>query len=189
MLFSFCCIRTELRRLGRCCHLAVAACLLLAVTLPCHAATWRDDLPQAQQLGGGELHWFGLKIYRIGLWSAQVPFNPAQPFALELTYERNISRQRLVDISIDEMRRLFRDRYSEMQFQQWHTVMQNAFVDVKAGDQLIGVSLPGIGCRFYNRDALLAEVRDPEFARAFFAIWLDSRSKDAQLRQQLLGQP
>jgi hypothetical protein len=152
-----------------------------------HAAGWRDDLPQASLLGSGELRWFGLRIYRIALWSGPAPFDPLQAFALELTYQRSISRERLVEVSLDEMRRLFGERYSEAQFKQWQSTMRDAFIDVKPGDQLIGVSLPGIGCRFYNQERLLAEVRDVEFARAFFAIWLDPRSKDAQLRQHLMG--
>jgi hypothetical protein len=177
---------------GKALRVCLMALVLLAgwsVIKPSQAAGWRDDLPQASLLGSGELRWFGLRIYQIALWSGQRPFDPAQPFALELTYQRSISRERLVEVSLDEMRRLFGERYSEAQFKQWQTVMRDAFIDVKAGDQLIGVSLPGIGCRFYNQERLLAEVRDVEFARAFFAIWLDPRSKDAQLRQHLMGAP
>ena len=65
--------------------------------------------------------------------------------------------------------------------------LEKAFVDVKSGDQLIGVYLPGIGCRFYSQQALLAEIPDEIFANAFFSIWLDPRTKDSNLRQQLLG--
>jgi len=44
-----------------------------------------------------------------------------------------------------------------------------------------------VGCRFYVGDQLQHEIRDPEFAEAFFAIWLDPRTRDPELRQQLLG--
>jgi len=39
----------------------------------------------------------------------------------------------------------------------------------------------------YVGDQLQHEIRDPEFAEAFFAIWLDPRTRDPELRQQLLG--
>lgn len=65
--------------------------------------------------------------------------------------------------------------------------MEKAFIDVKSGDQLIGVYLPGTGCRFYSQQTLLAEIPDESFANAFFSIWLDPRTKDNNLRQQLLG--
>ncbi len=187
MSSSSCCARTERlpRRLAAAAALFVLLCV--AVLLPARADGWRDDLPQARLSGEGELRWFGLRIYRAALWSAQSRFDPAQPFALELTYQRSISRARIVQTSMEEIRRLSGDRYSEEQLKRWEAQMLDAFTDVSAGDQLTGVYLPHIGCRFYNRTQLLAEIRDPEFARAFFAIWLDPRSKDSQLRNRLLG--
>ncbi|AKZ61556.1 periplasmic protein [Herbaspirillum hiltneri N3] len=169
---------------------SLVTCLLLAATWSAgaaQAAGWRDDLSQAHLQGSAGLRWFGLKIYDAALWSGTTPFDPAQPFALELTYRRSISRTRIVQTSMDEIRRLFGDRYSEEQLQRWEADMMRAFVDVNEGDQLTGVYLPGVGCRFYSRTRLLAEVRDAEFARAFFAIWLDPRTRDTQLRDRLLG--
>lgn len=188
MSFSSCCGKADHVRAHFC--RGVVACLLLAVSLfagPAQAASWRDDLPQAQLQGSAGLRWFGLKIYDAALWSAATPFDPSQPFALELTYQRSISRTRIVQTSIDEIRRLFGDSYSDEQLQRWEADMARAFTDVNEGDQLTGVYLPGIGCRFYSRTRLLAEVRDAEFARAFFAIWLDPRTRDTQLRNRLLG--
>lgn len=155
---------------------------------PAHATVWRESLPQAQTLGSGDLRWFGLRVYTARLWSARKPFDAAAPFALELTYHLDISRQRFVDTSLDEIRRLSGKRFSAEKLQRWEADMQRAFIDVKAGDQLIGVYLPNEGCRFYNRSKLLAEIRDPEFANAFFAIWLDARTRKKDLRAQLLGE-
>jgi len=202
MSFSSCCKKTDRERtearagsagaglLRAIFCTGFATCCLLVAALsagPAQAAGWRDDLPRAHLQGSAGLRWFGLKIYDAALWSAATPFDPAQPFALELTYQRSISRTRIVQTSIDEIRRLFGDRYSDEQLQRWEADMARAFTDVNEGDQLTGVYLPGIGCRFYSRTRLLAEVRDAEFARAFFAIWLDPRTRDAQLRNRLLG--
>ncbi|MFJ9450811.1 MULTISPECIES: chalcone isomerase family protein [unclassified Herbaspirillum] len=164
--------------------------MLLAAVLSAgaaQAASWRDDLPQARLQGHAGLRWFGLKIYDAALWSAAGPFDPEQPFALELTYQRSISRARIVQTSVDEIRRLFGERYDDARLKRWEDAMAGVFTDVNEGDQLTGVYLPGLGCRFYSRTQLLGEVRDPEFARAFFAIWLDPRTKDMQLRNRLLG--
>lgn len=155
--------------------------------LPAHATAWRESLPQAQTLGSGDLRWFGLRIYTARLWSERKPFDIAAPFALELTYHLGISRQRFVDTSLDEIRRLSGKRFSAEKLQRWERDMQRAFIDVKAGDQLIGVYMPDEGCRFYSRNKLLAEIRDPEFAKAFFAIWFDGRTKKKDLRAQLIG--
>lgn len=166
-----------------------AAALLL---LSAHSFAWRDALPQAQLVGEGELRWFGLFIYNAKLWSPQpsqvVAGNgPRAPFALELTYKRSISRERFVDTSADEIRRLYGERVSAAQLENWRAEMQRAFVDVEAGTRITGVYLPGEGCRFYVNDRLQHTVRDMAFADAFFAIWLDPRSKDAKLRRNLLA--
>lgn len=170
-------------------HFLLALCLLIGLmaAIPAYAAQWHDELPQAKLIGKAELRWFGLKIYKAALWSAKTPFDPEQSFALELTYQRSIDRERIVQTSIGEIRRLFGDRYSEARLAQWQQLMSNAFIDVSEGDQLTGVYLSGIGCRFYNRTDLLAEIRDVEFAQAFFAIWLDARTKDTKLRSRLMG--
>ncbi|WP_157670647.1 chalcone isomerase family protein [Chitinibacter sp. GC72] len=155
-----------------------------------HANAWREPIPQARAIGSGDLRWFGLKIYTARLWSEQSRFDPAAPaapFALELTYHRSISREQFVKTSLDEITRLFGNRYPAATLKRWEAEMQRAFTDVKEGDQLIGVYLPNAGCRFYSRSQLLAEIRDPEFAKAFFAIWFDERTKDSGLRAQLIG--
>ncbi|WP_255587443.1 chalcone isomerase family protein [Deefgea piscis] len=169
-------------------RIALPALLAMAcIAIPAQAAIWREHLPQAQAIGSGDLRWFGLKIYTAKLWSEKKPFDINAPFALELTYHRNISRAQFVETSLDEIERLFGTRYSADTLKRWEGEMQRAFTDVKAGDQLIGVFIPNEGTRFYSRNKLLADIRDPEFAKAFFAIWFDARSKDKDLRAQLLG--
>ena len=67
--------------------------------------------------------------------------------------------------------------------------MTKIFPDIKQGDALIGVSVPGKEARFYNREKLIATVPDPEFAKAFFDIWLSEKSSEPKLRLKLLGAP
>lgn len=165
--------------------------LLLGTLLMCawsaRAADWHTELPLAKEVGRGELRWFGLKIYSASLWSEHDPFDQNAPFALNLTYHRHITREKFGQISIDEIKRLFERRYADEKLAQWNKLIVNAFYDVNEGDQIIGIYLPQKGCRFYDGNKLLAEINDPEFAQAFFAIWLDPRSKDSKLREQLLG--
>lgn len=191
MLFnSYCRKRIDTSR-GILLKALVLAFLYLIPLAPiAQANAWREQMPQARTIGSGDLRWFGFKIYTARLWSEQNRFDPASstsPYALELTYHRSISREQFVKTSLDEIVRLFGSRYSAATLKRWEAEMQRAFTDVNAGDQLIGVYLPEGGCRFYNSRQLLAEIRDPEFAKAFFAIWFDERTKDTALRSQLLG--
>ena len=69
----------------------------------------------------------------------------------------------------------------------WGEAMTKAFPDIKKGDTLIGVSIPGKEARFYSRDKFIAAVPDPEFAKAFFDIWLAESTTEPKVRARLLG--
>jgi hypothetical protein len=158
------------------------------VLLGTHAlASWQDALPGAQIVGAGEFRVFGFDVYNARLWSAARPLATDQPFALELIYQRNISRDDLVKASVDEIKRLSGSSVSAEQLAGWQIQMQQSFVDVQAGTRITGVYLPGQGARFFVGQQLQHEVKDLQFARAFFDIWLDPRTRNPELRQQLLG--
>ncbi|MFI8480189.1 chalcone isomerase family protein [Pseudomonas sp. NPDC078700] len=149
-------------------------------------ADWRSVLADTKLVGQGDLRIWGFRIYTARLWSAYQPFDSSRPFALELTYHRDISRDQFVDASLDEIRRTSGEQVSKAQLQAWGDEMQRAFVDIKAGQRITGVNL-GERCQFYVDGRLHYEVRDRAFAKAFFAIWLDPKTRDSGLREQLLG--
>lgn len=189
MLSSSSCTKPKRRRLlGAALMAATLAGMTCASAASAgDAADWRVLLPQAQALGGGDMTWFGLRIYRATLWSASRPFDASQPFALQLSYYRSISRERLVNTSIDEIRRLSTAPIPAATLKRWEALLNTAFVDVRDGDELTGVYLPGKGMQLYDRQRLLAELNDETLARAFFDIWLNPDSRDQRLRQRLIG--
>ncbi|SFX78104.1 Chalcone isomerase-like [Pseudomonas sp. NFACC49-2] len=164
------------------------ACLCLLLTVMSSAAAdWRTTLPTAQRLGGGDFTWFGLRLYTARLWTVGLVHDWNQPFALELLYHRSMSRDTLVQASLEEMRRLGSGSVLPQNITTWTEAMEAAFVDVRPGMRITGLYLPGEGCRFYVDGKLSREIADPVFARAFFSIWLDPQARDPQLRQRLLG--
>lgn len=179
-----------------------SAALLLAVCCTlAHAAPEalrgepRDGMPGAaawQEWGSGEMTWFGFALYRATLWVAGGRTGmvaddlPAAALALELDYRRDIPREQLVRTSLDEMRRLGADAAS---LQRWEPELRRVFPDVRAGERIVGVLLPGQGARFYHQDRARGAIGDPEFARRFFAIWLDPASRSPALRAALLKLP
>ena len=174
------------RRAGRPLLLGCLLAGLLACGL-CSAASWRDELHPPLALGDGEMRWLGLRIYHATLWAEQQPFQPERAFALQLRYERSISRERLVQASLSEMRRLGGGAVDDATLARWRLALLGAFTDVAPGDELIGVYLPGHGARFYNQQRLLADIDDPRLAHAFFAIWLDPATREPDLRGQMMG--
>ncbi|PSS58797.1 hypothetical protein C6382_05330 [Pseudomonas sp. BBP2017] len=154
-------------------------------------AGWREVMPESRQVGEGQFRVYGFSIYSATLWSTGAmsgDFRDFQsPFALELAYKRAISRDDLVSASIKEMRRLAITGQSPEVLAHWRREMTLAFMDVRAGDRITGLYLPGEGTHFYIGAELRHVVKGEAFARAFFAIWLDSRTRDPELRAQLLG--
>jgi hypothetical protein len=149
----------------------------------------RAGEPGWRQWGSGEMTWFGISLYRATLWVAGadpdiMPGN--RPIALQLDYRRDIPRERLVQSSVDEMRRLGAD---EAQLARWAIELRRVFPDVKEGDSIVGVHYPGRGASFYHRGQASGEVADAEFGRRFFAIWLDPESRSPSLRAALLKRP
>lgn len=165
---------------------ALALCLAL-LGAPVWAADWPASLPQARLVGTGDFHWYGIRVYSARLFSPAQRPDLAQPFALELTYWRALDRDTLVEASLEEMRRLAPQPPSAAQLAAWSTSLRSAFVDVRSGQRISGLYLPGQGCRFYVDGRLQRVIDDPAFARAFFAIWLDPRTRKPALRRELLG--
>lgn len=184
-------VRTE-SRLGQAGHasarlfaglvLAAAAACALAQTLPKEVAALHADL---RERGSGEFRFFGFHIYDARLWSAGSRFDPAGRFALGLRYARDFAGERIAKQSDEEIARL--GIGTEELRARWLEAMKKLFPDVKAGTELIGVNEPGRGARFFRDGVAIGSIDDPEFAGAFFAIWLDPRTRAGDLRRRLLG--
>ena len=145
-------------------------------------------LTSAQFAGTGKLTFFGLNVYEANLWVSS-GFKPNDfddhAFALDLHYLRNFSAADIAKRSLDEMQRI--EPVPEEKATQWLKTMGEAFPSVKKGDRLIGVHQPGGGATFWHNGKRSGEIRDAEFSRQFFAIWLSPKTSQPKLRLALLG--
>jgi hypothetical protein len=174
------------RRIALSIGLAAALCAMAPLAARA-APDCRAELPSAQLSGSGEYRFFGLHLYDAQLWSTQLPVSFDVGFALQLTYARAATKERLMSIGLDEMKRLAPTPLPDAQVARWRDDMLRAFVDVVPGDWLCGVFLPGTGVRFFANGTPTATIADPDFARAFFNIWFDPDTRAKRLRAQLLG--
>ena len=142
--------------------------------------------PQVQPQGGGELRYFGLSVYDGFYWSPVRSFSVSQPFALDLHYHRTLKGSGIADRSIEEIRKLGLGTSGE--HSRWLEAMQRLFPDVKKGDRITGVNIPGRGAKFFHNGAPIGEIADTGFARAFFGIWLDPNTSRPDFRKLLLGE-
>jgi hypothetical protein len=65
--------------------------------------------------------------------------------------------------------------------------MKTTFPDVKKGDQLIGIHRPDGSASFTLNGKSIGEIRDEEFTRLFFGIWLSPRTSEPKMRNALIG--
>ena len=159
--------------------------LFVAATAQALPDALRSEAAGLRQWGSGEMTWFGFSLYRATLWVAgESP--ESSTTALQLDYLRDIPRERLVQTSLDEMRRL---GAAESQLKNWESDLRRVFPDVKEGESIVGVHYPGHGARFFHQGLATGEISDAEFARRFFAIWLDPASRSPSLRTALLKRP
>ena len=145
-------------------------------------------LPQHRLIGKGRLVVWGFQVYDARLW-ALPGFKPvnlsAQPFALELAYLRDFTSKDTAERSIKEMRRSA--SISDEQAKTWMMAMQRVIPDIKKGDRIMGVNQPGVGAQFLVNGKASGEIRDAEFARLFFGIWLSAKTSEPKLRDILLA--
>lgn len=178
-------MRSMQKSLFRVCYI-----LSLSLSLNASANSLPDlvtrDLMGLAVRGGAVMRFIGLKVYDVRLWTPLKPFTHADPFAVELVYNMSFTGKDIADRSVKEMRA--QGISDEAKLKRWGDEMVKIFPDIKQGDTLIGVSLPGKEARFYNREKLIATVPDPEFAKAFFDIWLSEKTSEPKLRVKLLGE-
>ena len=105
--------------------------------------------------------------------------------ALELSYLRAFASADVVERSIKEMRRSA--SISDEQAEKWKAAMRQVLPDVSAGDRVTGVYRPGVGASFLMNGKALGEIRDAEFARLFFGIWLSPKTSEPALRKALMA--
>lgn len=160
--------------------------LMLMGSVPAQAerAAWEAFLPKAGEVGSGQFRWWGFLVYDATLWSPQGDYQPGGPFALSLRYARDVSRQDIVEASIDQMRDL---GFAVDKHPEWKAKLDQVMVSVKSGDTLTGVYTPGQGAVFFYNERLTGQISE-RLAKAFFAIWLDPKTTEPKLRQALLGQ-
>lgn len=159
-----------------------------AQTIPAYPQELAAELPNPQLAGSARLRFFGLDIYDAKLWVG--PGFRAASYAqhilgLELTYLRALSGRAIAERSLKEMRRA--SAIASDVEQRWLASMLEAFVDVQSGDRLTGLHSPAVGAKFWLNGQPRAMVRDAEFSRLFFGMWLSDTTSEPRMRAELLA--
>jgi hypothetical protein len=163
----------------------VCAMAVLGFT-PAHAVEYiRAHVPAAEKVGEGRMVYMVFDVYDATLYAPQGSWNSSKPYALQLSYLRNLNGKEIADVSVEEIRN--QGFTNEAKLADWRTQMRNIFPDVKNGVSLTGVRTKAGTTIFYKDNVEIGRIKDPQFSKAFFGIWLNEKTSEPDLRRKLLG--
>ncbi|MBG7602903.1 MAG: chalcone isomerase family protein [Gammaproteobacteria bacterium] len=160
--------------------------MIMLVSVHSHArVTTLQELPQSRMVGSGKLTWLGVTVYQIKLYAPEGRYRADHPHAIKINYELSFSREKMAQRSLKEIERIYGKQPKRKKMER---ELASVFRDVVKGDHITGVHYPGKGADFYGKHGLFGRLDDAELAAAFFAIWLDQRTSEPDLRSKLLGE-
>jgi hypothetical protein len=142
-------------------------------------------VPQAQEVGSGRLTYIFWNVYDATLYAPGAQWSSKKPYALSISYLRNLSGDQIAKTSAEAIRDLgFSD---EKKLNDWYSQMLIIFPDVDEKTTLIGIRKDNGQTIFYNNGKIAGVMSDPAFADWFFGIWLNEKTQKPYLRRKLLG--
>ena len=161
--------------------------LLLSVSISAGIAREQPELPQylssAKLQGSGRLTWWGFHIYDASFYRLGSLGSPE--FALDLRYQKAFSGKSIANRSVEEMKLA---GVPEDQANVWGKELIAFMPNVEPGNSLSAIYSPKQGTSFYYDGKQIAQIPGADFSKAFFGIWLDSKTSAPKLRTELLGQ-
>ncbi|MBD8891432.1 chalcone isomerase family protein [Labrenzia suaedae] len=142
-------------------------------------------VPSAALVGEGKMTFLGFGIFEAELYAPQGRYSPDGPFALKLTYLRNFKGAAIAEETAKQMRR--QGMKDGPVLETWVARMTRIFPNVSKGQSLIGVRDAAGNTVFYSGGKTIGSIKDPEFTRRFFAIWLGQNTQNPDLRNKLVG--
>ncbi|EHK0031519.1 chalcone isomerase family protein [Vibrio parahaemolyticus] len=154
-----------------------------------------ENWQEWETVGEAQLTWFVFDIYRSrlkapnGQYLVSTDVSP-HPFALEINYQRDISKQQLLEVTEEQWQKLGFPKSSR---QQWITQLSVIFPSIKNGDELTYITDGDKGQIIYRQagtktQKMVGEITDERMNDAFLSIWLSPKTEFPKLRKQLIGQ-
>ncbi|MEX0336613.1 chalcone isomerase family protein [Vibrio tubiashii] len=144
-------------------------------------------------VGQAQLTMFFFDIYESQLLTPNGGYVVAQditphPLALSITYQRDISQQQLLDVTVEQWEKL---GYEQTDTSKWASRLENIFPDIKEGNNLTYVTDGYTGNFYYSKpqanQQLIGSIEEEAFNDAFLAIWLSPNTEYPGLRERLIG--
>jgi hypothetical protein len=163
---------------------AITIFLLLSATmgLAKDISHIENALSQVHPQGAGRLNFWGFHVYDATLYRNAQKDSPE--FALDIKYQRSFTGVSIANRTADEMKKI---GVPEPQAVAWGKELAAILPNVEPGQTLTGVYSPGQGTTLFYDGKKIAQIPGADFSKAFFGIWLDSKTSVPKLRAELLG--
>jgi hypothetical protein len=162
--------------------------LLLLFTPLTQAADWL----RWQNVGQATLTWGPFTVYDSQLLTPGGRWQPQQwPLALIITYRREISRQELLDATLEQWQA--QKTGSSEQRQQWLKQLATVWPNVSDGSRLAFQADASGGQFYWQPSGTQSAIKpigprfDPAFRDAFLNIWLSPDTTYPDIRRELTG--
>lgn len=146
----------------------------------------KENFTNHNLIGFYDLKVMGFNIYRIKLWSEKDYFSYQNKFAIDIEYKRNFNKDKLVESSIKEIRRI-NDVSDEELLLSYQGQLLKLFSDVKKGDHKILIYSSNSSLKLYHNNTLNGQIVDPKFARYFVDIWLSDKSLYPKMTKAIIN--
>ena len=143
----------------------------------------KSMMGQVQLQGLGRLNFWGFHVYDANLYRGAA--KDSQEFALELKYQRAFSGEAIANRTAEEMKNM---GVADVQAASWGKELASILPNVEPGQTIAAVYTPKQGTSFFYEGKKISQIQGADFAKAFFGIWLDSKTSAPKLRTELLGQ-
>lgn len=161
------------------------------------------DFPEHVQVNGTDLTLNGLgmrkatflkvSVYVGALYvtrtshDPQALIDPAAPAELTLHFVRNVGADDLRKAWKEGFERVAKDQMAALGAR--ITQLNSWMSDIKTGQRLTFVRLPGTGIQVIFNGAVKGTITGDDFSRAFISIWLGTEPPNSELKAGLLGGP
>ena len=136
-------------------------------------------------IGQGTLKVLFFEVYDIRLLSDSNPFSWENKFQLEFEYRRTLTKERVIDSSLKELKR--QQNVTEQNLNEWETYLEEAIQPLQEGSKATIEWNPQGTITFQNEGVKSVTIKDEIFARSYINIWLGEETSQPKLRNQLLG--
>ena len=162
--------------------LLLALSLIGGVSATNNIAHIEGLINQVQPQGSGRLNFWGFHVYDATLYRASS--KNLAGFALDIRYQKSFSGPAIASRTADEMKNI---GVPEAQATAWGKDLAAVLPNVEPGQSLTGVYSPNQGTTLFYEGKKIAQIPGADFSKAFFGIWLDSKTSAPKLRAELLG--